>query len=72
MKLYNRIMELFWLVAGFAVLGFALYLYFNDIETEDLNMYFMAGSMAILLSAFRIIYRKNVVENPDAQKTNRK
>ena len=65
-------MELFWLVAGFAVLGFALYLYFNDSETEDLNMYFMAGSMAVLLSVFRIIYRKNVVENPDVQKPNRK
>lgn len=69
MNLYNRIMELFWLIAGILVFGFATYLYVNDIETEDLKIYYMMGSMAILLSVFRIIYRKHVTEKGEDSKT---
>lgn len=72
MNLYNRIMEIFWLVAGVAVLGFASYLYLNDKESEDLSIYFMSGSMAILLSIFRIVYRKNVVEKSDNHQNTKK
>ena len=62
MNLYNRIMEIFWFVAGFAVIAFATYLYLNDVQTEDLKVYYISGSMAMILSVFRVIYRKNVVE----------
>ena len=52
-------MEIFWLIMGIAILIFALYTYINDIPDENLRYYFMAGGMAILLSIFRIYYRKN-------------
>lgn len=59
MKLYNRLMEIFWFVMGVAILVFAGYLYINDITDENLRYYFMAGSMAIILSVFRMIFRKH-------------
>ena len=62
MNLYNRIMEIFWFIAGLAVIGFATYLYVNDLQTGDLKVYYISGSMAMILSVFRVIYRKNVVE----------
>lgn len=55
-------MEIFWFVAGLAVIAFATYLYINDIQTEDLKVYYISGSMAMILSLFRVVYRKNVVE----------
>jgi cytochrome b561 len=61
-------MELFWLIAGVVVFAFAIYLYVNDIETQDLKMYFMMGSMAIVLSVFRIVYRKQVAEKEEKPK----
>lgn len=53
-------MEIFWLIMGIAIIIFALYTYINDIPDENLRYYFMGGGMAILLSIFRIYYRKNV------------
>ena len=58
MNLYNKIMEIFWLVMGIAILVFAAYAYFNDMHTEEIRYFFMAGSMAIILAVFRILYRK--------------
>jgi len=64
MKTYNRIMEIFWLVLGIVVLGFATYLYFTESEFDKLRYMYLAGSMAILLSVFRIVYRKYLNEEP--------
>lgn len=58
MKTYNRIMEIFWLVMGLGVLAFAAYSYWNDLHPEDIKYFVIAGSMAIILSLFRIFYRK--------------
>lgn len=62
-------MEIFWFVAGFAVIAFATYLYVNDLQTEGLKVYYIAGSMAIVLSVFRVFYRKNVVEKDSSSKS---
>ncbi len=59
MKVYNRIMEIFWLIMGIGIWGLTLYFYMHDMYADELKFYFMAGSMAIVLSIFRIFYRKN-------------
>lgn len=43
---------------GIAILIFAAYAYFNDMHTEEIKYFFMAGSMAIILAIFRMFYRK--------------
>ena len=68
MKLYNRLMEILWMVMGIAILVFSGYLYMNDIDDENLRYYFMAGAMAIILSIFRMIFRKHGPENPNNPK----
>lgn len=63
MKVYNRIMEIFWMVLGFLILGFATYLYFIESEFDKLRYMYLAGSMAVFLSVFRMVYRKYLNEN---------
>ncbi|MGB1003200.1 MAG: hypothetical protein ACPGVC_03145 [Salibacteraceae bacterium] len=62
MKTYNRIMEIFWLVSGIATLGLATYLYLTESEFEKLGYLYIAGSMALVLSVFRMVYRKYLNE----------
>lgn len=57
MKTYNWIMEIFWLIMGIGILLFAAYSYVNDLHTEDIKYFIIAGSMAIILSLFRRFYR---------------
>lgn len=59
MNLYNRIMEVVFMVMGIMILIFATYVYVNDIADENLRYYFMAGAMGIILSIFRMLYRKH-------------
>lgn len=68
MNLYNRIMELFWLIAGIAMLGYAVYAHMNDMHPDDIKYFYMAGSMGVVLSIFRMIFRKNIVEKQDDSK----
>lgn len=63
MKVYNRIMEIFWMVLGILILGFATYLYFIESEFDKLRYMYLAGSMAVFLSVFRMVYRKYLNEN---------
>ena len=51
-------MEIFWMVLGVATLLFASYLYFTGSETDKIGFMYVAGSMAVLLSVFRMVYRK--------------
>jgi len=61
-------MELFWLIAGIAMLIFAIYSHVNNIHEEEIRYFYMAGSMGVLLSIFRFIFRKNVIEKRDDSK----
>lgn len=61
-------MELFWLIAGIAMLIFAVYCHLNDLHEEEIRYFYMAGSMAVVLSIFRFIFRKNVIEKQDDSK----
>ncbi len=72
MNLYNRIMEIFWLVIGIATLGATIYFYVNDMHENEVKYFFMAGSMAIVLSIFRMMYRKNTMEGPNDPKNDKK
>jgi hypothetical protein len=58
-------MEIFWLILGVGLLGLATYLYFTESEFEKLRYLYLAGSMAVFLSVFRIIYRKYLNEKTD-------
>ena len=62
MKTYNRIMEIFWMVLGVVTLIFASYLYFTGSETDKIGFMYVAGSMAVLLSIFRMVYRNYMNE----------
>jgi hypothetical protein len=50
-------MEIFWLIMGIGILLFAAYSYVNDLHSEDIKYFIIAGSMAIILSLFRRFYR---------------
>ncbi|MFT4753814.1 MAG: hypothetical protein ACI85Q_001362 [Salibacteraceae bacterium] len=67
MKVYNRIMEIFWLIGGITLLGLATYLYFSESEYEKLRYLYLAGSMAVFLSVFRMVYRKYLNDNSDTK-----
>ena len=57
MKRYNQIMEVFWLLMGIALIGFSVYNYF-EFGVDDFWVFFLVGSMAIMLSLWRRFYRK--------------
>jgi hypothetical protein len=65
-------MEVFWLVIGIATLGLTIYFYVNDMHPNEIKYFFMAGAMAIVLSIFRMMYRKNVPKNLNQQKKTKK
>jgi hypothetical protein len=58
-------MEIFWMILGVALLVLATYLYFTESEFEKLRYLYLAGSMAVMLSVFRIVYRKYQVDQPN-------
>jgi hypothetical protein len=61
-------MELFWMIAGIAMLVYAIYAHVNDLQVDEIKYFYMAGSMGVILSIFRMIYRKNVIERQDDSK----
>ena len=69
MKTYNRIMEIFWLILGVALLGVATYLYFTESNFEKLGYLYLAGSMAVILSVFRMVYRNYMNEDLESKKS---
>ena len=61
-------MEIFWMVLGVATLTFATYLYFIGAETDKIGFMYVAGSMAVLLSVFRMVYRNYMNEKDSSSK----
>ena len=60
------------MVVGIATLGLTIYFYVNDMHQNEVKYFFMAGSMAIVLSIFRMVYRKNTPEGPNQSKNDKK
>lgn len=53
------------MVLGVVTLGFASYLYFSGSNYDKIGYLYMAGSMAVVLSLFRIAYRRYMNDHPN-------
>jgi hypothetical protein len=63
-------MEVFWMVLGVLLLGLATYLYITQTEFDKLRYLYLAGSMAVMLSVFRMVYRKYMDDQSQNGKNN--
>jgi hypothetical protein len=59
MKTYNRIMEIFWFVAGMLLLAYSGYAFFTGGSWDDVKLTAFPAFMALILAIFRYIARNN-------------